>query len=283
MNESAARPVVVGVDGSKHAIRAAIWAVDEAVSRDVPLLLVTVINPDAQDLDREYSLARYALHQAWTEAEATGKPVKLEFNVLEGDPATQLVEVSRTAAMVCVGSRGTNDSAHHDHGSTAAALAQVAFAPVAIIQRRHTHKPATAGKWVLAALETATGSHAVLEAALNEAILREAPVLALTPWPTTDTPKTEHHESVRAKVDRYLAETDNDVNVQISTLPIADHISNLLEQSADIDQLVIVGPDHPNFIAEVTAPKMRKKLRHTDCSILIFRGPVAQLHTADQL
>ena len=112
----------------------------------------------------------------------------------------------------------------------------------------------------------------MLETAFDEAILRKAPMLALTPWSTTDKPQSEHHESVRAKLDRYLAEADDDVDVQISTLPISDHISNLLEQSANIDQLVIVGPDNPDFVAEVIAPKMRKRLRHTDCSILILRN-----------
>jgi len=272
MDQSAASPIVVGIDGSKHAVRAAVWAVDEAVSRDAQLLLVCVIDPDSRDLDREYALARHAVHKAWTAAEAAGKPVKLESDVLEGDPVTELVELSRSAEMVCVGLRGTNDSAHHDRGSTAAALAQAAFAPVAIVQRRHTHKPAAAGRWALAALETTTGSHAVLETAFDEAILRKAPMLALTPWPTTDKPQSEHHESLRAKLDRYLAEADDDVDVQISTLPISDHISNLLEQSADIDQLVIVGPDNPDFVAEVIDPKMRKRLRHTDCSILILRN-----------
>ncbi len=37
--------VVVGVDGSKAAINAAQWAVDEAVHRDIPLRLVHVIDP----------------------------------------------------------------------------------------------------------------------------------------------------------------------------------------------------------------------------------------------
>ncbi len=35
--------VVVGIDGSQAAIQAAEWAVDEAVSREVPLRLVEVI------------------------------------------------------------------------------------------------------------------------------------------------------------------------------------------------------------------------------------------------
>ena len=32
--------VVVGVDGSRNAVTAALWAVDEALQRDVPLRLV---------------------------------------------------------------------------------------------------------------------------------------------------------------------------------------------------------------------------------------------------
>jgi nucleotide-binding universal stress UspA family protein len=38
----ASAPVVVGVDGSDAAIDAAKWAIDEAISRDVPLRIVQV-------------------------------------------------------------------------------------------------------------------------------------------------------------------------------------------------------------------------------------------------
>ena len=37
---NSAKPVLVGVDGSAAAISAALWAIDEAVDRDVPLRLV---------------------------------------------------------------------------------------------------------------------------------------------------------------------------------------------------------------------------------------------------
>ena len=51
-NTPASSPIVVGIDGSKYAIRAAIWAVDEAVRRDAALLLTCVIDSDAKDLDQ---------------------------------------------------------------------------------------------------------------------------------------------------------------------------------------------------------------------------------------
>ena len=38
--------VVVGINGSPTAVDAALWAVDEAVSRDIPLRLVYAIDPD---------------------------------------------------------------------------------------------------------------------------------------------------------------------------------------------------------------------------------------------
>ena len=38
--------VVVGIDGSRPGIDAALWAVDEAVSRDIPLRLVYAIDPE---------------------------------------------------------------------------------------------------------------------------------------------------------------------------------------------------------------------------------------------
>jgi len=40
-------PIVVGIDGSQAAIQAAEWAVEEAVSREVPLRLVEVISQQA--------------------------------------------------------------------------------------------------------------------------------------------------------------------------------------------------------------------------------------------
>ena len=41
--------VVVGIDGSRAAVGAALWAVDEAVSRDIPLRLVYAIEPSRCD------------------------------------------------------------------------------------------------------------------------------------------------------------------------------------------------------------------------------------------
>ena len=44
---SSSPAVVVGIDGSRTAVDAALWAVDEVVSRDIPLRLVYTIDPNS--------------------------------------------------------------------------------------------------------------------------------------------------------------------------------------------------------------------------------------------
>ena len=86
----ASAPVVVGVDGSDAAINAAKWAIDEAISRDVPLRIVHVTHIEGEPaspedtfrLDVQY--AESSLRAATAAVEATGKPVKIETEILWG-------------------------------------------------------------------------------------------------------------------------------------------------------------------------------------------------------
>ena len=54
----AIRTRIVGIDGSKAALRAALWAVDEAVSRDTPLRLVHVAPASGHGLDEALAEAK---------------------------------------------------------------------------------------------------------------------------------------------------------------------------------------------------------------------------------
>lgn len=262
-------PIAVGIDGSKHALRAVVWAAAEAVVRGVAVRLIYVVDAESKNQDREYAFAEQALHEAWMAAESTGEPVKLESVILSGDPVEQLVKASSEAQMVCVGSRGIGDSTGGGHGSTASALAEAAFAPVAIIRRRQSQRPLPGDRWIVAALEDSPATSAVLEAALDEASLRHAPVLALI----RSHRGADNHENVEATLKNYLAETqDDNADIQMCTLPVSDHISTVLAQSAAIDQLVVVDSSDPTFVAEVVGPEARKLLRHTNCSVLVLRG-----------
>ena len=101
--------ILVAIDGSQSAVDAALWAIDEAVERDVPLRLVYVTEPadpqaiDPQDHSRR--IAEVAVRHALTAVESTERPVKIEVEILQGRPVQALLEAARCAVMLCVGAR----------------------------------------------------------------------------------------------------------------------------------------------------------------------------------
>src|ERR1700730_885066 len=109
MTDSSASAVIVAVDGSQAGANAVRWAIDEAISRDVPLRIVHVTGVEEQPADgvhREIENAESALRAATAVVDATGKPVKVETDILWGPVSTVLIDESRTATLLCVGSVG---------------------------------------------------------------------------------------------------------------------------------------------------------------------------------
>lgn len=137
-NSFPAPEVVVGVDGSRAAEQAVLWAIDEAVSRDIPMRLVYVVDPreatTANACEASLAAARTALADAHRSVEATGAPVKVETEILCGRPLAKLLEASSSAAMLCIGSIGL-DHARQGATSVAKVLARSARCPVAVIRQ----------------------------------------------------------------------------------------------------------------------------------------------------
>lgn len=108
------QPVIVGVDGSSDSVRALQWAAEFARRYEAPLQALTVYEmpviygPNAmagfQDSD---SLGREASGVlAETVREALGEDAQVTERVERAHPAKALVEASREARLVVVGSRG---------------------------------------------------------------------------------------------------------------------------------------------------------------------------------
>lgn len=196
--------VVVGVDGSKAATNAACWAVDEAVSRDIPLRLVCVIESSNSAgtgvPGSRVAAAHSALYVARHAAEATGKPVKIETEVLEGKPLTKLLEESRWAAMLCVGSIGLKH-ARDGVGSVAAALAVSALCPVAVIQRPVSGPAAPNIRRVVVQADNGVALHYAFE----EARLRQAPLRAISVSPTEGPGDADEKRLAQAQLGRRIA------------------------------------------------------------------------------
>ncbi len=178
------RPVVVGIDGSAAALDAALWAVDEAQDREAPLRLVHAIGV-ARDRSIPFSFyepeIRYAestLRAASSAVAATGKAVKVESDVCWAPPDDALIAESRDAEMICVGSVGIGGVPGRFVGSTAASAATNARCPVVVVRRRpdtDVRGPA----WVVVGIDDRADDDRLIAHAVNEARLRNAPVLAV--------------------------------------------------------------------------------------------------------
>ena len=265
--------VVVGVDGSRAGVRAAVWAVDEAASRDIALHLLAVTEDTAgTPSDSAAAEAHTALHVAAAAVQATGKPVRVVREALTGSPTLCLLKASRTAAMVCVGALGLRHLGGHRIGSTAAALVASAQCPVAVVRGAEPTDPG----WVVVEVDDTPQSAAVLQSAVAEARLRAAPLRALGGWQSRYTDVHDSHavsegnRLVRAQLDRRLSEWRRrypDLDVK----PVAVHGSMLhyLSRHAASIQLVVVGARSAEAVGELLGPAGQAALQDTDCSVLV--------------
>ena len=267
--------VVIGVDGSAAALRAALWAVDEAVSRDLPLRLVHVVelgnSPPAVAAQKQAD-AEYSVRNVVKNLEATGEPVKIETDIVHGRPAATLIRLSRHAAMICVGAVGRNHFQHGHIGSTAAALAGSAHCTVAIVHGA-TGAARPNANVVLVATDDSPDDGTLLEAACHQASLRDAPLRAITCWqpPRSDLAATkEGDRQICAQLDRRLARwRAHYPELQAEAVAVHGNLSSYLATHAAELQLLIISARGPGHVREVVGPAGNAALSAADCVVLV--------------
>jgi len=265
-------PVVVGVDGSDAAIGAAEWAAKEAIHHDVPLRLVYVIQitDGPMSSDRadaaEHDYAERSLRAARLAVEETGLPVKIDTAVLYGDVDLALIAESSSATLICAGSVGIGRVANMVLGSTAAILAEEAHCPVAVIRRDDKSSPLDAGL-IAVVVEDRPGNHDVVRCAMEEARVRQAPVLALCVG------RSALFERSRDKFYRRLdglLRRFPDVEVEVVTTRLG--VTRYLQERIGAVQLIVIDSGDAGQVTQLVGPHGLPILRHADCSVLIVRG-----------
>lgn len=267
--------IVVGIDGSQAAIQAALWAVDEAVDRDIPLRLCYAIdtqqreNADQERAARELASADIAIRHAAMAVEGTEKPVKIEMEIIQDAPIPALIRASRSAVMVCVGAVGFRQYQRGRVGSTAAALARTAHCPMAIIRGHRGHTGGDAGV-ILVDLDGPHSSDAVLEYAMEEARLRDASLQAFS-CPLFGAHITRDHDQQRhAAMDRRLARVARRYpDVALDSVVVRESLVDYLATDANGVQLLVVGSRDRDELAELVGPAGNAALRRSECSVLV--------------
>jgi nucleotide-binding universal stress UspA family protein len=138
--------IVVGIDQSAHAHEALGWAMREAAIRNTALTVLSVIAAEASpwtkrplavpDSEEAVPKARQAADDAIAKLAGElgdSQPASVTVQAFTGYPAKALIEASRDADLVVVGSRGSGGFAELILGSVSDQVARHAVCPVVIV------------------------------------------------------------------------------------------------------------------------------------------------------
>lgn len=250
------RPIVVGVDASQYAVRAAAWAAAEAQERGVPLHLIHALDaapssalpgPEVELLAESDRAAHlWVLAQAEGRLRETHPELELVTRLERQGPAGALVAASREAGLVVVGTRGRGGFAGLHLGSVSLRVVAHSHCPVVVV-RAPEHEAGRSGEIVLG-MEHGECQEAVRFAfeAAARAKTRVRAVHVWAPYPgyaqdyisDTDILARNAAEDM-VNVLKDAREAYPDVRVQISVL--RGHPSAMLAQASRHARLTVVG------------------------------------------
>jgi nucleotide-binding universal stress UspA family protein len=184
-----------------------------------------------------------------------------------------LLEAGRGAAMICVGPIGIKNVTAGRIGSTAAELATRAHCPVAIIRG---YDPSKQSGSIVAEVDSSTDSDVVLHRGIDEALLRNAPLVVVSAWQSSVTDVHDSHavaeqnRLIRVQLRRRLTRSTR-WHPELDMTPVAVHsgLLDYLSRHAQSTQLVIVGRRRAHGVTEMVGPPCYAALRDTDCSVLV--------------
>jgi len=138
--------IVVGIDGSHNASHALDWAMTEAATRKAPLTVITVNSVPASywsgapvelpgDQERVAEIRKTAEAAVAKTAEKLGakRPESVTVTAISGFPAQTLIDASRGADMLVVGTRGGGGFAPLLLGSVCHQVVHHAECPVVVV------------------------------------------------------------------------------------------------------------------------------------------------------
>lgn len=260
MNELDSKSVVVGVNGKQAAVNAAKWAIDEAVTRQLPLRLVYVIaGPDERgglisSPDWQLERAEIALCEAESAvrsaARSEGRSVEVETAILSGNAAQVLIDQSQDGALVCVGTARRGWASDGLLGPTAVGLVAGAHCPVAIIRTNPDGSPTELGV-IAVVLNDEPDNDEVVHQAMEEGRRRHATVRQID-------------RRVNSWIRRYP-----DVHVQTVA---AGTGAKAGENDSSAIELAVVGSADAEGIAGLSTPNCHPIVGYPDCSVLVVRN-----------
>jgi nucleotide-binding universal stress UspA family protein len=287
--------VVVGVDGSRSAERALLWAADQATAEGRPLTIVHAIGPaesvwlDPTAFDGGEGLKAVETRAVRLLSECHGLALRhhpdLEVHELLrfADARRVLLDLAKDASMVVLGSRGRGPMRSLLLGSVGVAVTRHAACPVVVLRPGN---PGWVRRGVLVGVEGSLESREPLEFAYRQASLHDLPLtvvhaiqsvvpLAIAPGVTAIEPiDLEQERLLLAESTTGMAEKYPDVPVRAEL--VRGNPAERLARMSTRMHLVVVGSHHGEGLAGLLTRSVAAALvEHATC-------PVAVVPTADR-
>lgn len=250
--------IVVGVDGSPTSDHAVRWAAGEAMLRGSRLTLVYVapaslaawsaVPAPVGLLDWQREMGLQVLEVAAQIADGvTGGAVAVSTEFVLAAPAMKLVELSRRAQLVVVGSRGRGALSRTVLGSVSTALVHRAHCPVAVIHDEAPVPPDPQAPVVLGHDGSADGESATA-LAFEEAGRRGVELVVVRAWwsPGAFELPGANAEELLPAVDRELSGQlagwqRRFPDVAVRRVAVLDQPARRLVEQSESAQLLVVG------------------------------------------
>ena len=252
--------LLVGVDGSPESDAAVAWASREAVSRRMPITLMHVVAPvvvgwpvgrlyanmpEWQKDNGQHVIehARKTLTASLSESAAP----EVHTEMVYAGAVPTLIEASKEAWMIVVGSQGIGALGRLLLGSVSTALIQHAHCPVAVIRSDNGTTPDPNAP-VLVGIDGSPASEAATALAFDEASRRGVDLVALHVWSDVGVfPvlgmdwRDRESEGEEVLAERLAGRQEEYPDVHVQRLLVCDKPAQWLLEQSEHAQLVVVG------------------------------------------
>jgi nucleotide-binding universal stress UspA family protein len=276
-------PIVVGVDGSQPGERALVWAADEAALHGAQLLIVHCGDVLTREARARGDVPDYS-HAVLREAVATALDASDACNVStllrDDQPAGVLLELSKHARMLVVGTHGAGRIAGALLGSVAHRVAAHAGCPVVVVPEEWRAPAAGEAPPVVVGVSGSPPARDALEFAFTEAERAGVPLVAVRSCAESD--QTDGEEgAIRRRHQALLTELveaawTNHTGVEVVTELSSASVYDALHDAAARASLLVLGCRHAeeNRFARL-GPASSRLLHSSPCPVAIVGRPVA--------
>lgn len=288
--------VIVAVDGGEPSNNAVRWAANTALKRGVPLRLASsytmpqflyaegMVPPQElfDDLQRECLSKVEAAREIALEV---APDLEVDHTIAEGSPIDMLLDLSKEATMIVMGSRGLGGLSGMVLGSVSAAVVAHASCPVVVVREDNAVTPETKYGPVVVGVDGSDVSVKATQVAFEEAQARGAELIAVHTYLENqvhepmagailgDEQWVQFEEERKESLDKELAPlVEKFPDVKLTKVVTRDRpVRALVDQSKNAQLLITGSHGRGGFKGMLLGSTSRALLQAAPCPMMVVR------------